>query len=270
YTLDEDTYPTFLHEDGTEMDLFAFIQVANPTKVKVGEREHAEGGAQLLKTTIGCMVTLLPVAPAHAESELDASVDKLFDERGGADQRDYATGGGQETEADIVAGVRFVDAENVSVEKPKRPQNKRQVAADASGPSHPPKKLRNDHGTSGRAVSASKYPTFLKQLLASGILNVESGVEAVATLPFVTSSVSATPEHGSGVPADFITSLNLCTVVASARFVISSDSSHHSSINFPGAEGDSIVRSVVVLPVMTKAVTTTHVAIILSVMALES
>ncbi|GKG62773.1 hypothetical protein Tco_0636504, partial [Tanacetum coccineum] len=30
-------------------------------------------------------------------------------------------GDGQETEADIVAGVRFVDAKNVDVEKPKRP-----------------------------------------------------------------------------------------------------------------------------------------------------
>ncbi|GJY83216.1 hypothetical protein Tco_0496592 [Tanacetum coccineum] len=258
YTLDEDTYPTFLHEDETEINLFAFIQVVDPTKVKVGERERAEGEARLLETTIGRVVPLLPVAPARAESELDASVDKLFDESGGADQGDSATGGGQETEADIVAGVRFVDAENVFVEKPKRPRKKRQVAADASGPSHPPKKLRSDHGTLGRAVSASKSPTFLKQLLASSILNVESGVEAVATLPFVTSSVSATPKHESGVPADSITGLNLRTVGASARFVISSDSSYHSSINFPGAEGDSIVRSAVVPPVMTEAVTTTH------------
>ncbi|GKG11080.1 hypothetical protein Tco_0342480, partial [Tanacetum coccineum] len=46
-------------------------------------------------------------------------------------------------------------------------------------------------------------------------------------------------------------------------------SSHQSSTNFPGAEGDSIVRSAVVPPVMTEAVTTTHVATIPSVMAPE-
>ncbi|GJW68455.1 hypothetical protein Tco_0122879 [Tanacetum coccineum] len=188
-TLDEDTYLTFLHEDGTEMDLFAFIQVADPTKVKVGERECAEGGARLFETTVGRVVPLLPVAPARTESELDASVDKLFDESGGADQGDSATGGGQEIEADIVTGVRFIDAENVVVEKPKRPRKKRQAAADASGPSHPSKKLRSDHGTLGGAASAGKSPTVLKQLLASSILNVEFGVEAVATLPFCTSSV---------------------------------------------------------------------------------
>ncbi|GKD98604.1 hypothetical protein Tco_1382501 [Tanacetum coccineum] len=187
--------------------------VVDPTKVKVGERERAEGEARLLETTVGQVVPLLHVAPARVESELDASVDKLFDESGGADQVDSATGGGQETEADIVMGVRFVDAENVAVEKPKRPRKKRQVAADASGPSHPLKKLR-------------------------------SGLQVVATLPFVTSSVSATPEHESGVPVDSITSLNLCTVGASAR-------------------------SAVVPPLMTEAVTTTHVATIPSVMALE-
>ncbi|GKG50278.1 hypothetical protein Tco_0521378, partial [Tanacetum coccineum] len=108
------------------------------------------------------------------------------------------------------------DAENVAVEKPKCPQKKKQVVADASGPSHPPKKLRSDHGTSSGAASAGKSPTVLKQLLESSILNVESSVEVVATLPFVTSSVSATLEHESGVPANSITGLNLRTVGASA------------------------------------------------------
>ncbi|GKA15214.1 hypothetical protein Tco_0694961, partial [Tanacetum coccineum] len=132
------------------------------------------------------------------------------------------------------------------------------------------KKLRSNHGTSSGAASAGKSPTVLKQLLSSSILNVESGVEAVATLPFVTSSVSATPEHESGAPTDSITGLNLRTIGASERFVISSDSSHHSNTNVPGAEGDSLIRSDVVPPVMTEAVITTHVASIPSVTAPES
>ncbi|GKB95197.1 hypothetical protein Tco_0981334 [Tanacetum coccineum] len=156
------------------------------------------------------------------------------------------------TETEIVAGVRIVDEENVAAEKPKRPQKKRQAATDASGSSHPPKKLRSEHGTSSGAASAGKSPT------------------AVATLPFVTSSVSATHEHESGVPVDSITGINLCTIGAYERFVISLDSSHHSSINVPGAEGDSIIRSVVVPPVRTEAVITTHVASIPSATAPES
>nr|GEY11769.1 hypothetical protein [Tanacetum cinerariifolium] len=55
------------------------------------------------------------------------------------------------------------------------------------------------------------------------MLNVEVGVAAVPTLPMVTSSVSATPEHESGAPADSITRLNICTISASKRsFVVPS------------------------------------------------
>nr|GFD02795.1 heavy metal-associated domain, HMA [Tanacetum cinerariifolium] len=68
YTLDEDTYPSFLRDDETDMDLFAFIQVMNPTKVNVVERGHAEGEAKLLDSTVGRVVSLLPVAPARAEN----------------------------------------------------------------------------------------------------------------------------------------------------------------------------------------------------------
>ncbi|GJU41578.1 hypothetical protein Tco_1194535 [Tanacetum coccineum] len=121
YTLDEDTYPTFLHDDGTEMDLLAFIHVADPNKMKVGEWECAEEEARLLDSTIGRVVPLLPIALDCADSELEASLEKFFDESGGADQGDYAAGGGQEIEDEIVAGVRFVDEKNVVAEKLKRP-----------------------------------------------------------------------------------------------------------------------------------------------------
>ncbi|GJZ59214.1 hypothetical protein Tco_0615030 [Tanacetum coccineum] len=240
YTLYEDTYPIFLHDGGTAMDLLAFIHVADPTKVKIRERERAEEEARLVDSIVGRVVSLLPVAPDRADSELEASVEKLFDESGGADQGDSAVGGDQETEAEIVSSVRFVDEENVAAKKPKRPRKKRQAATDSSGSFHPPKKLRSDHGTSSRAVSAGKSLTVLRQLLASSILNVESGVEAVATLPFVASSISATPEPESGVPAD---SLNK----------ISTPSVH---LKVP--------------PVMTEAVITTHVASIPSAPAPES
>nr|GEU70024.1 transposase (putative), gypsy type [Tanacetum cinerariifolium] len=86
YTLDEDTYPRFLHDDGKEMDLFAFIHVVDPTKVKIVDRERAEGERKLLDSTVRRVVSLLPDAPAHSESDLKASVDKLFDEGCNTDQ----------------------------------------------------------------------------------------------------------------------------------------------------------------------------------------
>ncbi|GKA53464.1 hypothetical protein Tco_0746779, partial [Tanacetum coccineum] len=45
---------------------------------------------------------------------------------------------------------------------------------------------------------------------------------------------------------------------ATERFVISSDSSHHSSTNASGAEGDSIIRSAIIPPVMIEAMVISH------------
>ncbi|GKC60917.1 hypothetical protein Tco_1088515 [Tanacetum coccineum] len=64
------------------MDLLSFIRTADPTKVRIGERQHAKDEHKLLDTTVGRVVPLLPIALDRAESELEASVEKLFDEGG--------------------------------------------------------------------------------------------------------------------------------------------------------------------------------------------
>ncbi|GJV12403.1 hypothetical protein Tco_1353944 [Tanacetum coccineum] len=252
YTLDKDTYP--------KMDLSTYIHVVDPTKVKVVERERAEGEEKLLESIIGRVVPLLPVAPARSEvnwrqiaagerpkptyakkkeekgkRELEASVDKLFDEGGSTDQGDSAAGGGHDAEIELVTGVENIASENVIAERPKHLRKKRQAVTDASGSSHPPKKLKGDHGTSSGAATGDKSPSALKELLASNILNVKVGVEAVATLPLVISSVSTTPRREGGNPTDSITGLNLRTVGPSERYVV-------------------------LPPVMTEAVVTSHAA----------
>ncbi|GKC41645.1 hypothetical protein Tco_1059367, partial [Tanacetum coccineum] len=177
-----------------KMDLLSFIQTADPTKVRVGERQGAEDEPKLLDTTVGRVVPLLPIAPAHAESELDASVDRLFDEGGSgnlAEQGDSASGG---------------------------------------------------HGVGIPLVSEAAKTI------------VEDG-EPIPTLPFVTSSVSATPEREDEVHTDSATGLNIRTIGAPQRFVISSDSSHHSGANITEAEVDSFARPSV--PLMTVATTVT-------------
>ncbi|GKF39720.1 hypothetical protein Tco_0119781 [Tanacetum coccineum] len=90
YTLDEETYPRFLHDDGTGgcLSLYTVYPV-----VKIVERERVEGEARLLDSTVGRVVPLLLVASARAESELEASVEKLFDEGGSTEQGDSAAGG---------------------------------------------------------------------------------------------------------------------------------------------------------------------------------
>nr|GEU59799.1 hypothetical protein [Tanacetum cinerariifolium] len=82
YTFDEETYPRFLHKNEDEIDIFAFIHTPNPTKVRVIKRERNEDEPRLLDTIVGRTVPLLPVAPDRANSELEASVERLFDEGG--------------------------------------------------------------------------------------------------------------------------------------------------------------------------------------------
>ncbi|GKD97433.1 hypothetical protein Tco_1381330, partial [Tanacetum coccineum] len=69
----------------------------------------------------------------------------------------------------------------------------------------------------------------------------EVGVTAAATLPFVTSSVTPTPEREGGDYTDSITGPNMQTQKSAKRFVISYDSTHDSNANV----ADDVVTSVV-------------------------
>ncbi|GKC24747.1 hypothetical protein Tco_1026897 [Tanacetum coccineum] len=255
YPLDEETYPSFRDENDEVMDLSAFINVADPTLVKVVERERVEGEAKLLETTVGRTVPLLPVALVRSEASLEDSVNRLFDEGGSGNQVDSAIGIDQNIV--VEPEVEHVAAETEIVKKVTRHHKKRPAAADASGSNHPPKKLREDYGTSGGHASGGKSPSVIRELLASSILNAEVGVAAKPTLPFVTSSVSATSGNDGDDFTDAVTGPNLRTIGPSVRFVISPDSSHHSSTKATKAGVESIPRSVDP-PIMTEAVVSTE------------
>nr|GFC17524.1 hypothetical protein [Tanacetum cinerariifolium] len=122
------------------------------------------------------------------------------------DQEDSAAGGGHNTKIEPVTNVEDIPAKNVTAKRPKRKRKKRPAVAGASGSSHPPKRLKGDHETSSGVATGGKSLSVIKELLASSILNAEAGVEAVATLPFITSSISATPEREGGDPTDSVTS----------------------------------------------------------------
>ncbi|GKD22345.1 hypothetical protein Tco_1224048, partial [Tanacetum coccineum] len=103
----------------------------DPTKVKVVMREREENEHLLLETTVGRTVPLLPVASDHVESELEASVDRIFGE---GDSGDQTKQGGS----------------------PKRHKKRKTMAVDAGKASHPAKKNRGrSWNPSGRLL----YPT---------------------------------------------------------------------------------------------------------------
>ncbi|GKE06647.1 hypothetical protein Tco_1398665, partial [Tanacetum coccineum] len=175
YTLDENTYSQFLRDNNEEMDLLAFIRTADPTKVRIGERQLNEDELKLLDTTVGRIVPLLPVAPARAQSELDASVDRLFDEEGSDNE---------EEPHDSVDGDQSASTLLVS-----------EVA----------EKLKDDYGALGGPSMAGKSRSAVQRLLAGALLNAEVRGRPVSTLSFVTSSVSATSEREDEHTTDYVT-----------------------------------------------------------------
>ncbi|GJZ17481.1 hypothetical protein Tco_0553604, partial [Tanacetum coccineum] len=128
---------------------------------------------------------------------------------------------------------------------------------DAGRASHPPKKQREDYLTPGGSSVGGKSRSAIKRVLAGAVLKVEVGVAAIPTLPFVTASVSSTSKREGVDHIDSMAGPNLCTVEASRRFVISSDSSHHSGANVAEAEVNSLVRSFAPMMMIVTTVTTT-------------
>ncbi|GKD40751.1 hypothetical protein Tco_1260958 [Tanacetum coccineum] len=194
------------------MDLFAFIHHADPTKVRIGERQIEEGQVPLLDSTVGYVI------PFAGENDQARKISK---------------------------------------------RKKRRAAGGASGSNHPLKKLREDHGTFGNVTASTggKSLAVIQNLFERSTLNVDVGVAAVKTVPFVTSFMTTTLEREGGGNTDFVSGPNLHTQHPSERFIISSDSSHHSSINAADAEVASLARSSISPPpVMTATVTTTVIA----------
>ncbi|GJY95400.1 hypothetical protein Tco_0511761, partial [Tanacetum coccineum] len=112
------------------------------------------------------------------------------------------------------------DAEATAADKPEG-KKKRRRAVGASGFEYPPKKLREDHGTSGDAdaSTAGKSLDALQGLLERSTLAMKVGVTATTTVPFVTSYVTLTPEREGGGNTDSISGPNLRTQRPSKRFV---------------------------------------------------
>ncbi|GJT41688.1 hypothetical protein Tco_0941553 [Tanacetum coccineum] len=207
YELDDNVYPTFLTDDGEEIDLFAFIHHANPTKVQIGKRQIEEGQFSLLDSTKGHVIPLV-VKDDHGGQNDD--IENRTKGSGGV-------GKGNRSEGDDRVGQE----DNIIVDE--------------------------DVQVVG--------------LLERSTLAMETGVIAVTTMPFLTSSVTLTPEREGGGHIDCVSGPNLRTWHLDERFVISSDSSHHSSRNAADVEVTSIVRSSIPPPlVMTAVVATTAVA----------
>ncbi|GJW98319.1 gypsy type transposase, partial [Tanacetum coccineum] len=227
YLLNKDSYPRFEYEDGEVMDLNAFIRTADPRKVRIVERPRAENEGPIVTVAKHRTVTLLPTSVVRSSGELSASVEREFvgDASDGGEQG-FDSAVGQEIVEPFVPVATSAEA---TVPKPQRSKKKR-VIYDSEGlpvAPHPPKRLRTDYGTAGGSVTGGKSLSALNRLLQDSRLTVEQGVPALPTLPFITSSVTASP-------------LEEAEIVLTPRY-------------FAGPEVDSLVRSTA--PIMTEAIT---------------
>ncbi|GKB94387.1 hypothetical protein Tco_0980524, partial [Tanacetum coccineum] len=119
-----------INSKNKEMDLFAFIRYADPTKVRIGEKKIEEGQVPLLEST-----------------------------RGRVDARNNVTGEGAADGQEILVDAGIIRIEDevpaTVVNKPKGTRKKRKIASGGSGSALPPKRLREDYGTSGDAGAST-------------------------------------------------------------------------------------------------------------------
>nr|GEW84344.1 hypothetical protein [Tanacetum cinerariifolium] len=196
-------------------------------RVSIGERQRDEDEPKLLETTVGRVVPLLPV-----------------------EQGDPASGG-HGVGIDVVTETIIKD---VAPAQLKRQKKQKTNVADAGEPSHPAKKLRHDYGAPGGPTVGGKSQLSIQRLFVGAMQNAKVRGGIMPTFPFVSSSVSTTPEREDGDHTKLLAGANIRAIGAPQWFVISSDSSDHSSVNFAKAEVDSVVRTS--MPIITSATTT--------------
>ncbi|GJY75357.1 hypothetical protein Tco_0480473 [Tanacetum coccineum] len=242
--LDDDVYPTFLTDAGEEMDLFTFIRHADPTKVQIGERQIKEGQVSLLESTKG---RVIPLASGNKQGGQNDNVEvagphNLNEEGDDAEQENCFEGDDRVGQDDNI--VIDDDIQAAVADKPKRTRKKNHDTFGDAGTS-----------TVGKSLAA------LQGLLDRSTLATEVGVTTAATVPFVTSFVTLTSKHEGGGHTDSVSEPNLRTQHLAERFLISLDSSHHSSTNVIDVKVTSIVRSSIPPPsVITTVVAATAVA----------
>ncbi|GKA78007.1 hypothetical protein Tco_0784544 [Tanacetum coccineum] len=217
----------------SQMDLNAFIRTTDPRKVWIVERARAKNEGPIMTVAKHPTATLLPTSVVRPSGELSASVEREF-------VRDASVGGGGDEGVASVDGqdnvkpiVPITDNVETEIPGPKRTKKKRVTRGSERTPvvSHPPKRLRADYGTTSGSATGGKSPSVLNRMLQDSRLMVEHGVPSLLTLPFITSSMTASPLEEGGDHTDSVTGPSLRTVVALPCIDVGKDKSvPHSSV----------------------------------------
>nr|GFA26469.1 hypothetical protein [Tanacetum cinerariifolium] len=120
-----------------------------------------------------------------------------FFTREGGEQAEHgdSTSGGHGVGIQLVDVVAENVVEDVAPAQLKCQKKRKTKVVDAGEPSHPVKKLRDDHGALGGPTVGGKSQSSIQRLFAGVVQNVKVRGGVMPTLPFVTSFVSTTPER---------------------------------------------------------------------------
>nr|GEW58669.1 putative transposase (putative), gypsy type [Tanacetum cinerariifolium] len=149
YYLRDEVYPTFLHDDDRDMDLFNLIRAPNPTKVKTGSRPCAPHEVPLLTLTATRVIEMDDPAAATDSSGVPSTIERsLLDfahEAGVSDQGTVAPEMPPSEDVPATDAPGAGQAEEVVATDLPATTESRKRGRDGTDGNAPPKSLRRDH-----------------------------------------------------------------------------------------------------------------------------
>nr|GEU87581.1 hypothetical protein [Tanacetum cinerariifolium] len=191
YFLGDDVYPTFLHDDDRDMDLFNLICAPNPTNVKIGTHPRAAHEVPLLSVTASRVIEMEDPAETIDSFEIPSTIERSPLDFANENPSQQSTGGdgmedqGQETVAPEVTPPENVTTMRVAPETglveeiaamgPRVIKKRHKRRNDGVDTNAPPKVLRKDH--------VDSRPT---QITIGGKSLASMGLETRSTFPVPT------------------------------------------------------------------------------------
>nr|GEW02575.1 hypothetical protein [Tanacetum cinerariifolium] len=149
YYLGDELYPTFLHDDDRDMDLFNLIRAPNPTKVKTGSRPRAPHEVPLLKLTAPRVIEMEEPADATDSSGVPSTIKRspldFAHEAKASDQGTTAPEMPSSEDVPATAAPGAGQAEETATTDPPAALESRKRGRDGTDVNAPPKLLRRDH-----------------------------------------------------------------------------------------------------------------------------
>nr|GEX04555.1 putative transposase (putative), gypsy type [Tanacetum cinerariifolium]GEX15863.1 putative transposase (putative), gypsy type [Tanacetum cinerariifolium] len=149
YYLGDEVYPTFLHDDDRDMDLFNLIRAPNPTKVKIGSRPRTAHEVSLLTMTANRVIEMEDPGAATDSSGVPSTIERspldFANEAGASDQGTVALEVPPPEDVPATSAPEAGQAKEVAATNPYVVTESRKRSHDGADANAPPKVLGRDH-----------------------------------------------------------------------------------------------------------------------------